>query len=82
MATLPSSGMTRDGWLYALPTLERATDERDCSALPTPKAQEPGWDATKALTKDGSPAEAGERAFLDGLHRTWGLQQVIDSGAL
>lgn len=37
--TLPPWGMTRAGALYALPTPVRATSERDCSVLPTPRSQ-------------------------------------------
>ena len=38
--TLPTSGMTRSGRLYELPTLERHTREQDCLLLPTPTARD------------------------------------------
>ena len=38
--TWPSSGMTRSGVAYALPTWEPATDGSECSYLPTPVASE------------------------------------------
>jgi len=40
--TWPSSGMTRGGHAYELPTLEPATVATDSSLLPTPCAQEDG----------------------------------------
>ena len=36
--TWPSSGMTRAGSVYVLPTWEPATDATGCSWLPTPTA--------------------------------------------
>ena len=38
--TWPTSGMTRSGMAYALPTSEPATDDSGCSYLPTPVASE------------------------------------------
>ena len=38
--TWPTSGMTRSGVAYALPTWEPATDDSACSYLPTPVAAE------------------------------------------
>ena len=38
--TWPTSGMTRNGTAYALPTSEPATDDSGCSYLPTPVASE------------------------------------------
>ena len=39
LETLPRSGMTRDGLLWELPTLERRTSETDSGCWPTPTVQ-------------------------------------------
>lgn len=49
--TLPRSGMTRNGELYAHPTSERATGEQECSYLPTPVAQPSGNTPEEHLRK-------------------------------
>jgi hypothetical protein len=47
--------------------------------LPTPKAAEGGWKVENTTTKDGDPAQPGQRAYdANGQHKTWGLQQVVD----
>ena len=38
--TWPTSGMTRSGTAYALPTSEPATDDSACSYLPTPTVRD------------------------------------------
>ena len=38
--TWPTSGMTRSGMAYALPTSEPATDDGACSYLPTPTVRD------------------------------------------
>ena len=38
--TWPTSGMTRNGTAYALPTSEPATDDSGCSYLPTPTVRD------------------------------------------
>jgi hypothetical protein len=38
--TLPTSGSMRNGQLSEQPTLERLTDENDCSSLPTPSTRD------------------------------------------
>ena len=38
--TWPTSGMTRNGTAYALPTSEPATGESACSYLPTPTVRD------------------------------------------
>ena len=38
--TFPTSGMTRSGTAYALPTSEPATDDSGCSYLPTPTSSD------------------------------------------
>ena len=43
--TLPTSGMTRAGQLYALPILGRRIGGNECSLLPTPTARD-GKDST------------------------------------
>lgn len=55
LATLPASGMTHDGWLYALPTSEPAISAPDSSSsqptLPTPTASQPGGTAEAHLER-------------------------------
>ena len=38
--TWPTSGMTRSGTAYALPTSVPVTTDSECSLLPTPEAQD------------------------------------------
>ena len=48
--------------------------------FPTPKAQEAGWNVANTTTVDGAKAEPGQRAYdAKGVHKTWGMQQVVDS---
>lgn len=52
LQTLPDSGFTHDGWLYELPTWERATAVRGSSSLlPTPVAQDDNKSAEAHVAK-------------------------------
>ena len=79
--TLPRSGSMRSGRLYERPTLGRATNGTgSSSSLPTPKAQEAGWNVANTTTVNGASAEPGQRAYdAEGVHKIWGMQQVVDS---
>lgn len=49
--TLPRSGSMRNGELYGLPTWAHATEEQECSYLPTPVAQPSGNTPEEHLRK-------------------------------
>jgi len=57
LATLPQSGMTQDGDLYELVTLERPIEEKDYLSLPTPIAHD-GHEPSPATYKRHSPGIA------------------------
>ena len=76
--TLPASGMTLGGVLYALPMLGPATDAPGSSLLPTPSAQES--DPTEEYVeemRDNFDPEA--RMYLPG--RKWHAQRTLSTMA-
>lgn len=73
LETLPASGMTLDGRLYELPMSVPATDEPDCSSLPTPRAMLP----TPTVMDDAGTMYRNPRASADfDTHHAVTLSQV------
>ena len=66
LPSLPVSGMTCDGLLYELVTLERHTDESDYLSLPTPIAHD-AHEPSAASYKRNSPGIAAVIITADNL---------------
>ena len=70
-ATFATSGMTRSGTAYALPTWAHRTDGSECSSspglLPTPRASSSGGSSTETVALLPTPgASAGEKGRATG----------------
>lgn len=68
LASLPKSGMTRNGVLYQQPDWVRPTDEKECSLWPTPTAH-----GENTATRN----EAHSRRLANGMRYSSRLSQAV-----